>query len=779
MLRIRSATTRSQQVVAVVIAGLLFVGIFALRLAVADPSAAILLLCTAPTALLAAELGLRWGLAAALFSIGILAAWAAMGSNLGAGGYATRAASFLLVGTLVGWLTDRRLEVEQQYVHQFEFSLDLLGVAGFDGHYKRVNPAFVATLGWSAAELCSSPFLDFVHPDDRESSEAEAAKLVEIATGTIFQNRYRAKDGQYHWIEWTTRAVASAQALYSAGRDITQRKRMEAELVSSRDEALAASRAKSEFVANMSHEVRTPMNGVIGMTELLLDTALDGRQRAYAETVRSSAEGLLTVINDILDFSKIEAGKLELDEADFSLHGAVEDVAGLLGSSAQAKGLELAVLIETDVPEFAHGDQGRLRQVLTNLVANAIKFTEQGEVLVRVTVAGPTPDSTAVRFVIEDTGIGIAPSEIERLFQSFAQADASTTRKYGGTGLGLTISRQLVTLMRGEIGAESTPGKGSTFWFAIPLAAGALVLLPLAHRRRDFTGLRVLLVDDNATNREILETYLRFWGMKPLSCASAAEALDLLHAAPTRPDLAILDFQMPEMNGGELAHAILSDPALASMPMMMLSSVGMERAQDLPPGIAAFLPKPARRSLLLDTISLVLGRDTTEAEEHDEGGSEGLSRAARNSLDAGTVAGPPAPADGDGRVSILVAEDNAVNLEVAQLNLEKRGYRVLVARNGREAVDLLARMTCALVLMDCQMPEMDGYEATAEIRRREGVQRHTPIVAMTAHTMIGDREKCLDAGMDDYLVKPLRANALDAMLARWAPAATLPAELSP
>jgi PAS domain S-box-containing protein len=661
------------------------------------------------------------------------------------------------VGTLVGWLTDRRLEVEQQNLHQFEFSLDLLGVAGFDGHFKRVNPAFVATLGWSAAEMCSSPFLDFVHPDDRESTKAEATKLVELGADTIFQNRYRAKDGQYHWIEWTTRAVASAQALYAAGRDITERKRMEAELVSSRDEALAASRAKSEFVANMSHEVRTPMNGVIGMTELLLDTALDGRQRAYAETVRSSAEGLLTVINDILDFSKIEAGKLELDEADFSLHAAVEDVAGLLGSTAQAKGLELAVLIEADVPEFAHGDQGRLRQVLTNLVANAIKFTEQGEVLVRVAVAERTPHSTAVRFAIEDTGIGIAPSEIERLFQSFAQADASTTRKYGGTGLGLTISLQLVKLMRGEIGADSTPGKGSTFWFAIPLAASAQVLLPLTHRRRDFSGLRVLVVDDNATNREILETYLRFWGMKPLSAASAADALDLLHAAVNRPDLAILDFQMPGMNGVELARAILSDPALSSMPVLMLSSVGMERGQDLPAGIAAFLPKPARRSLLLDTISVVLGRDSTQAEDLD-------------SPDARRVAGGPAPADGDSRVSILVAEDNLVNLQVAQLNLEKRGYHVLVARNGREAVDLLGRMTCALVLMDCQMPEMDGYEATAEIRRREGVQRHTPIIAMTAHTMMGDREKCLDAGMDDYLIKPLRAKALDAILARWAPA---------
>ncbi|MCW3037281.1 MAG: putative multi-sensor signal transduction histidine kinase, partial [Actinobacteria bacterium] len=446
MLRMRSAVTRSQRVVVLALAGLLFVGIFALRLAVADPGAAILLLCAVPTALLAAELGLRWGLAAALFSIGLVAAWASEAISVGAAGNVTYAVTFLLMGTFIGWLTDRRAELEQQSLLQFEFSLDLLGVAGFDGHFKRVNPAFTATLGWSAAELCSSPFLDFVHPDDRESTEAEATKLAEVGTDTIgFQNRYRAKDGQYHWIEWTARAVAAAQALYATGRDVTERKHMEAELEGSRDEALAASRAKSEFVANMSHEVRTPMNGVIGMTELLLDTALDARQRAYAETVRSSAEGLLTVINDILDFSKIEAGKLEIDVADFSLHAAVEDVAGLLGSSAQAKGLELALMIEADVPEFAHGDQGRLRQVLTNLVANAIKFTEQGEVLVRVTVAERTPDSTAVRFVIEDTGIGIAPSEIERLFQSFAQADASTTRKYGGTGLGLTISRQLVT----------------------------------------------------------------------------------------------------------------------------------------------------------------------------------------------------------------------------------------------------------------------------------------------------------------------------------------------
>ena len=481
--------------------------------------------------------------------------------------------------------------------------------------------------------------------------------------------------------------------------------------------------------------------------------------------MRSSAEGLLTIINDILDFSKIEAGKLELDESDLNVHAVIEEVAELLGARAQSKGLELAVLIEPDVPELVHGDQVRLRQVLTNLVSNAIKFTERGEVLVRVACIEKTGESTVLRFEVKDTGIGIAPSEIDRLFESFAQADASTTRPYGGTGLGLTISRQLVELMQGEIGAQSTPGEGSTFWFFVRFGAGAA--RPAEPQLRpSVAGLRVLVVDDNATNREILESYLRCWGCSHRAPSARPTPSSSCDRRPPPPIWRSSTSRC--MDGVELARTIRSDPALDSMRLLLLSSVGMDQAPE--EGIALSLTKPVRRSHLLDSIVTVMGPDRTQA--HSLGGSdghEGLNQPARDTPDEGTPATSTAGAQENGRLSILVAEDNAVNQTIVVLNLEKRGYRVHVAANGREAVDLLDRTRCAAVLMDCQMPTMDGYEATAEIRRREGAERHTPIIAMTAHAMTADREKCLAAGMDDYLSKPLRSEALDAILARWAP----------
>jgi PAS domain S-box-containing protein len=424
--RLVRADARAHRLGVVVLAGLMFAGIFALRLAVDDPDAAILLLCAVPIALLAAEFGLNGGLVAAALAVGLVLVWAqSEAAHMGLAGYVTRTLTFVLVGGLIGWLADRRRAEEQAHKRHFELSLDYLGVAGFDGYFKRVNPAFERALGYGEGELCARPFLDFVHPADRAATETGAAKLAEAGTDTIgFHNRYRAKDGSYRWIEWTTRAVESERLLYAAGRDITERKRTDEELAIARRQALEASRVKSEFLATMSHEIRTPMNGVIGMTGLLLQTGLDAEQREYAETVRVSGEALLTIINDILDFSKIEAGRLDLEELDFDLRTVVEDVADLLAERAHSKGLELAVLVNPEVATAVRGDPGRLRQILTNLIGNAVKFTAAGEVVVRVQ---PAAEDTAnlVRFEVTDTGPGIAPAVREALFEPFAQASTA------------------------------------------------------------------------------------------------------------------------------------------------------------------------------------------------------------------------------------------------------------------------------------------------------------------------------------------------------------------
>ncbi len=509
------------------------------------------------------------------------------------------------------------------------------------------------------------------------------------------------------------------------------------------------------------------MNGVIGMTGLLLDTDLDPEQREYAETVRVSGENLLTIINDILDFSKIEAGKLHLEIIDFDLRTTVEEVVSLVGERAQNKGLELASLVEYGVPTALRGDPGRLSQVLTNLLGNAIKFTEEGEVILRAKMNEETDDAAVVRFEVSDTGIGMTEEQQERLFQSFSQADASTTRKYGGTGLGLAISKQLVELMGGEIGLDSEPGNGSTFWFTVPLEKqpeGAQEATPSP--RTDLAGLRVLVVDDNETNRRIVHHQIISWGMGNGSAEGGQRALEMLRAAAERGkpyDLAILDMHMPKMDGLTLASIIKGDPAIGSTRLVLLTSLGRrgdsEEARRV--GIEAYLTKPVRQSQLHDALATLMGSPADVVSAPSPAEAPLITRHSLKEEKARS------------RARLLLAEDNAVNQKVAVRMLEKLGYRVDVAADGLEAVEALSRIPYAAVLMDVQMPQMDGHQATAEIRRREsegeGSAHHTPIIAMTANAMQGDREKALEAGMDDYVSKPVKPEELDVVLERWVP----------
>ncbi len=626
------------------------------------------------------------------------------------------------------------------------------------GQGVKYNHAFCEFVGYSEEELLEHGFKIVSHPDDFQKDMASLGVWLKGGALGIhqYEKRYIHRDGRTVWAFLTVTPVRNEEhqlvGFSVQVQDTTAKKEVELELVRAKEMAEAAARAKSEFLASMSHEIRTPMNGVLGMTGILLDTHLTEEQRDIVEVIRTSGDALLTIINDILDFSKIESGLLELEKHPFELRACIEEALDLLAPKASAKRLELAALLAPDLPSVIHSDVTRLRQVLVNLVSNGVKFTDHGEVVVEIALADdPSPEGqVALHFQVRDTGIGISAEHRDRLFRSFSQIDASISRRYGGTGLGLSICKRLVELMGGRIWVESAPGEGAAFHFVVPVkvAPGMHPAAPTAEAR-SLVGVRVLIVDDNATNRRILAAQTHAWGMEPVLASSGEEALALLRREPPFA-LAILDGAMPEMDGVQLAAILREHPALRHLPFVLLTSTtDLEMKREAARlGAASVLTKPVKQSHLYEAILAVVAGQSVPSRRG----------ASRTEIDPTLAVQVP--------LRLLLAEDNVINQKVALMLLRRLGYRAEVVANGREVLEAMRRRTYDVILMDVQMPEMDGLETTRRLRELAGNGPRPRIIAMTANVMEGDRELCLAAGMDDYLGKPLRIGEIMAALRR-------------
>ena len=641
------------------------------------------------------------------------------------------------------------------------------------GNIRFVNPKFTHLTGYSSADVIGK------NPRLLQSGEVKPDVYERlwhtISEGDIWEGELlnKTKDGRLFWeyaaISPLRDSKGSITHYLAVKEDITAMKKVSEELVAAKEQAEAASKAKSSFLATMSHEIRTPMNGVIGMNSMLLETNLTAEQREYATIAYNSGENLLTIINEILDFSKIEAGRLELEILDFDVRITLEDTAELLALRSEEAGLELICQIDPAVPSYLRGDPGRIRQIITNLVGNAIKFTRNGDVIMSASLLSEQENNATILFEIQDTGIGIPESRLSAIFDHFTQVDSSTTRRFGGTGLGLAICKQLVGLMGGEIGVTSEEGVGSTFWFKMclekqtPATHNSDIYKALQHRGQSLlTKERILVVDDNATNRILMKNILRHWGCRFEVAVDGLDGLEMLYEAAQSGDpfrLAILDQEMPDMDGMELGRRIKGDPLLSTTLLVMLTSIGQrgDAATLEQIGFAGYLHKPVRQTQLYDCLELVLARAVETTDDESINPPQGIITKHIIAESARTG------------VRILLVEDNIINQKVAQHMLKSLGYRADVAADGQEAVRALEMLHYDLVLMDCMMPVMNGYEATAVIRNAspERLDNKIPIIAMTANALQEERDKCLASGMSDYLSKPIKKVLLAELIEKW------------